>query len=103
MNKLRRIFNPTVDEQIEDLKFLYEHHKKLTKDRGCSTCKHLKHVKEYPAFVMAEGCVCNAGLTCDSVFYSIKDCPKWEDSFTDKCLHEQIESIKLASEATGSN
>ncbi len=94
MNKLRRIFNPTVDEQTEDLKFNYDVHKKLTKDRGCATCKHLKHVKEYPAFVMAEGCVCNAGRTCDSVLYSIKDCPKWEDSFPAASLHERIESNK---------
>jgi hypothetical protein len=45
--------------------------------RGCSTCKHCKHVNDYPAFVTAEECICMAGLECDTVLFSVKNCKKW--------------------------
>ena len=46
-------------------------------ERGCSTCKNCKHVYNYPAFVMAEECVCEAGLECDTVLFRVKDCESW--------------------------
>jgi len=46
-------------------------------ERGCATCRWCKHVYDYPAFVTAEECICTAGLECDTVLFSIKDCKEW--------------------------
>ena len=45
MNKLREIFNKSFDEK------LYEIHKELAKNRGCSICKHCIHVVNYPSYI----------------------------------------------------
>lgn len=49
--------------------------------RGCSTCIHCIHVNDYPAFVTAEECVCMAGLECDTVLFSVKNCEKWTGKY----------------------
>lgn len=46
-------------------------------DKGCATCKNCKHVREYLAYVTGEECVCMAGLECDTVLFSVKNCEKW--------------------------
>lgn len=76
-NKLRRIFFPTPEERAEDLKYYMEIHKELAKKKGCSTCENCKHVISYPGFVTGEECECIAGLECDTVLFSVENCPKW--------------------------
>ena len=80
-NKFRRIFNPTPEEFAEDMKKYKKLHYKLAKDKECSTCKNIKHIISYPGFVTAEECECTVGLKCDTVLFSIKNCPKWEDGW----------------------
>ena len=80
-HNLRRIFNPTKEEQEEDRKRYKEMHYSLAKLRGCSTCKHCIHVRDYPGFVTEEECECSAGLECDTVLFSIKNCPEWVDGY----------------------
>ena len=57
----------------------------LKDKRGCSTCAHCKHVNDYPAFVIAEECVCMAGLECDTVLFTVKDCKEWVGKYEDEC------------------
>ena len=78
---LRRIFNPTQEEQEEDRKRYKELHYELAEKRGCSTCKHCVHVRNYPDFVTGEECVCSAGLECDTVLFSVINCPEWIDGY----------------------
>ena len=74
MNKLRRLFNPT-PEDIAYHKKIFE---KAAESKGCSTCSYCKHVVSYPGFVTAEECECTVGLECDTVLFSVKNCPKYE-------------------------
>lgn len=78
---LRRIFNPTPEEQEEDLREYHKLHMELAKERGCSTCKHTVHVRTLPGFVIGEENECDAGLECDTVLFNVKNCPKWEDGW----------------------
>lgn len=79
-NKLRRIFCPTPEEQKEDFERLKKIHNELAKEKGCSTCKYCVHVRYYPSFVTGEECECTAGLKCDTVLFSVSNCPKWEEN-----------------------
>lgn len=63
---------------FETIKKLYNEQKK---NRGCSTCKNCKRVRNYPGYVTGEESVCIAGLQCDTVQFSVKDCPKWVGAF----------------------
>ena len=81
MNKLRRIFNPTEEEQEEDRRKHKELHYELAEKKGCSTCKHCIRVINYPGFVTAEECECAVGLKCDTVLFSVTNCPEWIDSY----------------------
>lgn len=73
-NKLKCLFNCN-DYVKEEIKELYD---KKKADKGCSTCKHCKYVLHiYPAYVTAEESKCDAGLKCDTVLFSVKNCPKW--------------------------
>lgn len=76
MNKLREIL---FDESGKTEAFIKKCHEELKKERGCSTCKNLKHVRDYPGFVDAEENECTARLECDTVLFSVKNCPKWEE------------------------
>ena len=95
MNKLRRMFNPTPEEELEDLiDFKTRWVDDLRKKRGCSTCNNCKHVNDYPAFVTAEECICTAGLECDTVLFRVENCSKWEvDDSIDKRMAELKEII----------
>ena len=63
---------------FEYIKKLYDDQKE---DRGCSTCRYCEHVCNYPGFVTAEESVCKAGLECDTVLFTVKNCPKWAGEF----------------------
>lgn len=77
----RRIFNPTKEEQEEDRRKYKALHYELAEKRGCSTCQHCIHVRNYHGFVTAEECECSAGLECDTVLFSVINCPEWIDDF----------------------
>lgn len=81
MNKLRRIFNPTKEEQEEDRQRYKELHYELAEKKGCSTCKHCVHVRNYPGFVTGEEYECSVGLECDTVLFSVENCPEWADGY----------------------
>lgn len=71
-------FRPT-EEQRKKLKEFYNQiFEEQVKEKGCSTCKHCRHIKDYPGYVIAEENECVAGLECDTVLFSVKNCPKWE-------------------------
>jgi hypothetical protein len=92
MNKLRRIFNPTPEEELEDLvNFKTRWVDNLRKERGCSTCNNCEHIYNYSAFVTAEECICTAGLECDTVLFRVKNCPRWE--YRDD-IDKRIEELK---------
>lgn len=71
-NKLRCTFCEQYTKEFTQIVY-----NQLKDKRGCSTCIHCEHVVTYPAFVTAEECICNAGLKCDTVLFSVKNCPKW--------------------------
>lgn len=76
-NKLKCLFS--CDKYVfEDAKRLYDEQKE---DRGCSTCKHRLHAYKYPSYVTAEESVCTVGLECDTVNFTVKNCPKWVGKF----------------------
>lgn len=52
-------------------------YKKYAPDKGCNTCKNCAHVRNLPGFVTGEECECTAGLECDTVLFSVKNCPRW--------------------------
>lgn len=84
MNKLRRIFAPTPEEQAEDLEQYMKLHRELTKKKGCSTCRNIRHVVSYPGFVTGEENECTAGLECDTVLFSVNNCPRWVDAYPER-------------------
>ena len=78
-NKIRRIFYPTLEEKKEDWEELKNIYIEQIKNRGCSTCIHCIHIINYPGFVTGEESECNAGLECDTVLFSVKNCTKWKE------------------------
>jgi len=58
----------------EQLKKAYD---SIKGDKGCGSCNHCVHVRDYPGFVTGEECDCLAGLECDTVLFSVKNCPRW--------------------------
>ena len=78
-NKLRRIFTPTHEEMEENLQQFLKIYRELAKEKGCVTCKHCIHVASYPGFVTAEEFECDAGLECDTVLHTVKNCVKWQE------------------------
>jgi len=76
-NKLKCLLS--CDKYVfEDAKRLYNEQKG---NKGCSTCKNCKHVINYPGFVTAEESICTVGLECDTVLFTVKNCPKWAGTF----------------------
>ena len=71
-NKLKCLFCDKYGFELS--KKLYNEQKA---DKGCSTCKHCKHMYHYPNYIIAEDCICKVGLECDTVCFSVKNCPKW--------------------------
>lgn len=49
--------------------------------KGCSTCKNCERVHKYPSYITAEESVCTVGLECDTVLFTVKNCPKWVGKF----------------------
>lgn len=82
-SKLRRIFAPTPEEQAEDQERYMKLHRELAKKKGCSTCGNIRHVISYPGFVMGEENECTAGLECDTVLFTVENCPRWVDRCAD--------------------
>ena len=78
-NKLKCVF---CEEYGKELSLLLYNEQKV--DKGCSTCKFCKHVRNYPGFVTGEECDCTAGLECDTVLFSVKNCPKWAGKYESK-------------------
>ena len=83
MNKLRRIFAPTPEEQEEDRKNYERIFENQAKDKSCITCLHCHHVINFPGFVTGEECECTVGLECDTVLHKVTDCPSWEKRRTE--------------------
>ena len=75
-NKLKCMFFD--DYATEEIMRLYNEQKS---DRGCSTCKNCEHKYNYPDYVTGEECVCTVGLECDTVLFTVKNCPKWVGLF----------------------
>ena len=80
-NKLRDVFSPSKEKLQEFEDRAYELHKSFSVEKGCITCKHCKHVIDYPGFVTGEECECDVGLECDTVLHSVKYCDQWEDGW----------------------
>lgn len=81
-NKLREMFE-TTPEQLEYLRNI---HNEVAKKRGCSTCKWCVPDTEhyYPNWVTAERSKCLKGLECDTVLFSVKNCPEYvEEPFVE--------------------
>lgn len=75
------VFYPT-PEQIQEAEERFRKlHEELAVKRGCSTCKHCIHVRNYPDYVTGEECECDAGLECDTVLFQVNNCEKWEDGW----------------------
>lgn len=74
-----RTFKPTDEERTEDRERYRRLCDKLKTKKGCSTCRHCKHVVDYPDFVLGEECTCEAGLECDTVLFSVVNCECWEE------------------------
>ena len=80
MNKLRRLFNPTPEERAEDNARMKKVFEESAKKRGCSTCMHCvddENLPYYPNFVTVERCKCLIGLKCDTVMFTISNCPQY--------------------------
>ena len=80
-NKFRDIFCPTPEQIEESRKRYYKIHCELAVKRGCVTCKHCVHARNYPGFVTGEECECDIGLECDTILGSVTNCEKWEDGW----------------------
>ena len=86
-NKLKEIFYPSHKQEQELMNRYYQVHKELSAKRGCSTCKHCKKVLNLPGFVTGEECECDAGLTCDTVLFSVTNCEQWEDGWNEEVVN----------------
>lgn len=74
-NELRCMFcDKYANEHLEKI------YNELKDEKGCSTCKNCTRIYHYPDFVTAEECVCTAGLECDTVLFSVTNCPRWVGS-----------------------
>ena len=71
-NKLKCTFCKEYNHEI--MQILYN---ELKRDKGCSTCKYCEPAYNYPDYVTAERCICRVGLECDTVCFTVNNCPKW--------------------------
>lgn len=83
-DKVKKVYNNSFrclfcDKHVEELSRIL--HEQQKGDKGCSTCKNCRHVRNYPGFVTGEECECDAGLECDTVCFSVHNCPKWIDRY----------------------
>lgn len=73
-----QVFRPTqgeIEARNNLIKRLYE--EEVVK-KGCLACTHCHHVRRYPDYVTGEEYDCEAGLECDTILDTVKDCPSWE-------------------------
>lgn len=75
-NKLKCIFCGAYGKELS-----FQLYNEQKADKGCSTCKNCEHVRYYPAYVTGEECECTAGLECDTVLFTVKNCPKWAGKY----------------------
>ncbi len=59
-------------------------YKQQAPNKGCSTCKNCIRVMNLPGFVTGEECECTAGLECDTVLFSVKNCPRWVGQYEEE-------------------
>lgn len=87
-NSFRRAFFPTEKEKEEKWKSYQKLCRDLAKEKGCSTCKfRIKKPNQpkLPDYILNEENMCIRGLECDTVVFSVKNCPlykseeKWYD------------------------
>ena len=93
-NAVRRAFNPTPEEELEDLNKYIEIFKRSKKGKHCSTCKNWTPPPEgLPGFVEDHG-DCSEGYVVDTV----KNCPKYiysEDCGMDDVIKRRNELKKI--------
>lgn len=80
MNNLRSIFNPTPEEaEVLNQRFrkIFE---AAAKSKGCSTCANKRHIVDYPGYVTGEENECTVGLECDTVYFTVKNCPQYKEA-----------------------
>ena len=77
MNSFREIFDPTPEEEEKQRQQFQKIWNDALKKRGCTTCVNCIHVREYPDYVTGEECDCIAGLKCDTVLGTVKNCDQW--------------------------
>lgn len=77
IGNFNRTFNPTFEEQKEYEERYLRLYKEIADKRECSTCANCIQVDSYPGFVIAEECKCRVGLECDTVYFTIRNCPGW--------------------------
>ena len=87
MLDVRRIFNPTPEEHEEDIERWRKLHQELCQEKGCGTCRNCKHVRSFPGYITGEECDCAAGLKCDTVLFSVKNCEKYNQKEFDEFLY----------------
>lgn len=90
-NKLKRIFNPTYEERIEDYEEYKRLHEQFAKDRGCATCLHYINIMYLPGLEPEDEDRCMFGLKCDTK--TVRNCPKWENDFSEKKKSEWEEWV----------
>ena len=79
MANFQKTFKPTAAQMQADKENYELTFAKLAKEQGCSTCRHCKpNGFDYPNQVTYERNYCDTGLECDTVLFSVKNCPKWE-------------------------
>lgn len=81
-NKLRSIFCPSYEERVKQRARIQELFNEAAKNKGCATCKKCvedKSIGYLPNFVTAERNKCLEGLRCDTVLFSVKNCPRYEE------------------------
>ena len=89
MCDFRRTFQPTSEEQAEDVRKLKKIWDENVKKRGCTTCANCEHVRHYPDFVTGEEHECKVGLKCDTILGTVKNCEKYvEDNFYGQAVIE---------------
>ena len=72
-----RVFRPTKEEKEQQIAFIKKIYEDSKEDRGCYTCVNCVHVREYPSWCTGEECNCLAGLKCDTVLGSVKNCSQY--------------------------
>lgn len=83
-------FKPTPEEKAEREAKMQKIFKKAARDKGCSTCKHCVENKDltyYPSFCTVERSKCLQGLKCDTVLFSVKNCPRYEEENFSEAFH----------------